>query len=244
MPADPAGRNGGPRGGESHGGPDGFDPHSITRVVLRPVASSLPLGFRAFGVGTILLTVLELHWLPPAQDRYLMIMVLAFVVPLEGLAGLLGYFSRDVGAATALTTLSASWCVTALIVLGTPPGARSPALGIFLLILGTVMLLLVAAAAESKPLFAVLLALGASRFALTGVYQVAGLPITETVAGWIGVPLAGFALYGMIALLLEDGKQQTVLPLGRRGRARSSLEGDLASQIEHAEREAGVRRQL
>jgi hypothetical protein len=35
-----------------------------------------------------------------------------------------------------------------------------------------------------------------------------------------------------------------VLPLGRRGRARSSLEGGLADQLCHAEQEAGVRRQL
>ncbi|MBO0817979.1 MAG: hypothetical protein J2P30_22840 [Actinobacteria bacterium] len=33
-------------------------------------------------------------------------------------------------------------------------------------------------------------------------------------------------------------------PLGRRGRARSSLEGGLGRQIEQAEREPGVRRQL
>ena len=37
----------------------------MTRIVLRPVASSLPLGFLAFGVGTILLTALELKWVPP-----------------------------------------------------------------------------------------------------------------------------------------------------------------------------------
>ena len=44
--------------------------------------------------------------------------------------------------------------------------------------------------------------------------------------------------------MLEDSAQRTVLPTGRRGRARSSLEGSLTHQIEAAEREAGVRRQL
>ena len=63
-------------------------------------------------------------------------------------------------------------------------------------------------------------------------------------AGWIGGPLAAFALYGGLALLLEDSASQTVLPLGRRGRARTSLESDLGHQIEHAEREPGARRQL
>jgi succinate-acetate transporter protein len=238
MPADPGQQDG------SGSGPDGFNPHSMTRIMLRPMASALPLGFFAFGTGTILLTVLELKWLPLAQDSQLMKMVLAFVVPLEVLAGLFAFVTRDVGAATALTVLGASWAATALVTLSTPAGGQSPSLGIFLLILATIMLVLLTGAVESKPLFAVLLGIGACRFALTGVFQLTGAPLIETVAGWIGVPLAGFSLYGGLALLLEDGRQQTVLPLGRRGRARASLEGDLASQIEHAEREAGVRRQL
>ena len=77
------------------------------------------------------------------------------------------------------------------------------------------------------------------------VYQAAlGGTAVLHVAGWIGPPLAAFSLYGGLALLLEDGAQRTVLPIGRRGRARSSLEGGIGSQIEQAEREAGVRRQL
>lgn len=32
----------------------------MTRIVLRPLASSLPLGFFAFGTGTVLLTAAEL----------------------------------------------------------------------------------------------------------------------------------------------------------------------------------------
>jgi hypothetical protein len=52
--------------------------------------------------------------------------------------------------------------------------------------------------------------------------------------------LAAFALYGALALLSEDWASQ----VGRRGRARTSLEGDFGDQIEHAEWEPGVRRQL
>ena len=53
-----------------------------------------------------------------------------------------------------------------------------------------------------------------------------------------------FALYGGLALLLEESMQRMVLPLGRRGRARTSLEGDFEHQVRQAEQEAGVRRQL
>jgi uncharacterized protein len=119
---------------------------TVFRVVLRPIASSLPLGFFAFTVGTVLLTALEL--------------------------------------------------------------------------------------------------IGAGRFALTGVYQATGNTPVEHVAGWMGVPLGAFALYGGLALLLEEGTQRMVLPIGRRGRSRTSPEDSFAHRVHQAELEPGVRRQL
>jgi hypothetical protein len=220
-------------------------PEAMTRIVLRPVASSLPLGFFAFGTGTILLTALELKWVPVSQGSALMVMVLAFVVPLEVLAGVFAFLARDSGAASALTMLGAAWAATALTVLRTPPGATSASLGIFLLTLSAMMLILSAGALRSKPLFGVLLLAGACRFVLTGLYELAiGGTGLEQASGWIGLPLVVLSLYGGLALLLEDGAQRTVLPLGRRGRARTSLEGDLEHQIEQAESEPGIRRQL
>jgi uncharacterized protein len=170
--------------------------------------------------------------------------VLAFVVPLELLAGVFAFLARDSGAATALALLGAAWAGVAVTGLSGPPGGRSQALSVVLLTLAPVMLLLSVAALKAKPLFAVLLAVGGARFGLTGVYQATGVTAWADVAGWIGPPLAAFTLYGGLALLLEDGASETILPLGRRGRARTSLEGDLGHQIEHAEREPGVRRQL
>ena len=227
-------------------GPDReLAPEAITRIVLRPVATSLPLGFLAFGAGTLLLTALELRWVPPAQGTTLMVMVLAFVVPLEVMAGIFAFLARDSGAATALSLLGAAWAATALTVFRGPPGGLSTSLGIFLLTLTAMMLVLAVGALRSKPLFGVLLLIGACRFVLTGLYEI-GLGGTglEQASGWIGLPLVVFAIYGAQALLLEDGAQRTVLPLGRRGRARTSLEGDLGHQIEQAETEPGIRRQL
>jgi hypothetical protein len=141
--------------------------------------------------------------------------------------------------------LGAAWTATALTVLGEQPGGLSTSLGIFLLTLAAMMLVPSAGAPRSKPLFGVLLMLGACRFALTGLYQAAiGGGALERASGWIGLPLVALSIYGGLALLLEDGAQQTVLPLGRRGRARTSLEGDLGHQIEQAESEPGIRRQL
>lgn len=127
-----------------------------------------------------------------------------------------------------------------------PGGQRSPALGLFMLIMAASMIGLAVGAFRAKPAFSALLVVGANRFALTGVYQATpGTARTiEQISGWIGVPLAAFAIYEGLALLLEDAAQRTVLPIGRRGRAGLSIEGDIAHQIEQAEREAGIRRQL
>ncbi len=138
-------------------------------------------------MGTILLSAVELHWTPLAQTRPLMIMILAFVVPLELIAGLLAFPARDVGAATGLSLLSAAWAATAVTVLHGPPGGRSMALAIFLLMMTAIMLVLSAASLRAKPAFGLLLMVGACRFALTGIYQGSlGGPVIATVAGWIG----------------------------------------------------------
>jgi hypothetical protein len=84
-------------------------PEDLTRIVLRPLASSLPLGFFAFGTGSVLLSSLELHWVPQDQTRPLMVLILVFVVPLEFLAGILAFLARDGGAATALSVLARCW---------------------------------------------------------------------------------------------------------------------------------------
>ena len=73
--------------------------------------------------------------------------------------------------------------------LRSPPAARSTVLGIFLLFLATAMLLLVITAARAKPLFSVLFAAGASRFALTGAYQITGSSSLERTA-WLDRPPA------------------------------------------------------
>lgn len=148
------------------------------------------------------------------------------------------------GAATGLTTLSAAWAATAIVLLHAPPGGLSRPLAVFLLTLTPLMLVMSAVSVTGKPLFGLLLFIGACRFALTGLYQGSGTVLVEHAAGWLGLPLGAFALYGGLALLLEESHQRMVLPLGRRGRARTSMEGSFAHQVHQAEQEPGVRRQL
>ncbi len=215
----------------------------MTRIMLRPLASSLPLGFFAFGTGTTLLTAVELSWIPLAQQALLLQLALIVVVPLELLAGILAFLARDGGAATALAFLAAVWAGIAAISLQGPPGARSPVLALFLLTIAPMMLGFGAAALRGKPAFAVLILLGFARFTVTGLYQAIGGHGLELTAGWLGVPLAVVAMYGGFALLLEDTSGRAVLPIGRTGAARLPG-GALGEHLDRTTEEAGVRSQL
>lgn len=239
MPQQSSGR---PQPAPKEPGPPTYD--RVTRIMLRPLGSSLPLGFFAFGTGSVLLSALELGWVPQAQSSSVFLLVLVFVVPLELMAGIFAFLARDSGAATALSTLAAVWAGTSLTLLMGQPGQRNPVVAVFLLCVAPLMLALFATSIRGKPLFGVLLLLGASRFVLIGAYHAGGHRTLETVAAGVGIALDAFALYAGLALLLEDTLQRTVMPLGRRGRARLSLEGGLGRQLERVEGEAGVRRQL
>ena len=149
-----------------------------------------------------------------------MILVLSFVSPPELLAGFFAFLARDVGVATGLTLLGATWAGTALLLLSGSTSGRSPALGLFLLTMAANMIALACGAMRTKPAFAALLLVGASRFVLTGAYQVArGGSRCDRAYLWLDrAPASGIrALWGL-ALLLEDAAQRTILPIGRRGR--------------------------
>ncbi|WP_329214892.1 acetate uptake transporter family protein [Streptomyces sp. NBC_00683] len=216
----------------------------MTRIVLRPIASPLPLGFFALGVGSVVLSSLQLAWVPAGQSSILLLLVLIFVVPLQSVAGLFAFLARDAGAGTAMLLLGAAWAGTSVTSLDSPPGRPVVAQAVFLLALVPFVLALAGAAAQSKPLFAVLLTLTALRFGLTGLYEAGLGNALQVAAGWTGLGIGVYALYGGLALLVEDSKQRTVLPLFRRGAARRSIEGGLREQLTAAQQEAGVRHQL
>ncbi len=219
-------------------------PDPAVRIFLRPMASPLPLGFFAFGVGTTMFTALELGWVPVDQAPVLATIMAAFVVPLEIIPAVLAYWARDVGGATALGIFGMTWAAVATVMLTGKPGELSPMLGVFMITVGVVIVLLAIAALPSKPVLGGLLLLSCARFVLTGLYQAGAGHAWETASGWAGIPLGVAAMYFGLALMLEDAQRSTVLPLARRGRARTSLGTHLGGQVEAIEREAGVRGQL
>jgi succinate-acetate transporter protein len=223
---------------------DGQAPVDLARIVLRPIASSAPVGFYAFGVGTIVYTALELRWIPDAQISVLALVLLCFSAPLQLVAGLIAYTARDAGLATAMTIFGMAWVTIGVTSLTAPAGSRSAVLGIFMLVIAVIVAAIGAGAVRTRPLLSGLAGLAFTRYALTGIYQLTGLSGFERVSGWVGVPIVLISVYGGTAFLLEDTTGRTILPLGRRNAALVALQGGLGDQLGRIAQEAGVRHQL
>src|SRR4051794_37613575 len=176
--------------------------------------------------------------------RTVALLGLVFVAPLQLLAAVFAVLARDAGGATTLATLGLSWAAIGAVSLTGSPQTTDPALGLFLVCLAVVVLALAGAAAAERPVLGVLLLLASVRFVLNGLYELLGDGWLERASGWVGVPIVGAALYVGLALLIEDARKETVLPLGRRGAAQGALQHGLDQQVRGIEREAGVRARL
>jgi len=223
---------------------DGPLAQEATRIVLRPIASPLPLGFLALFVGSLLVSALQLHWVPVAQRHEIAIGVLALTVPLQLIACLYGFLCRDVVASTGLGLLGGTWAVLGVTSLTTPPQATSPGLGILLVVAAGALLVPTVAALHSKVVAAVLLALAAVRFAITGGYELTSAPGWQYASGICGVVVAGLALYAALAAEVDSATRRNLLPLLRPESGQRAVSGRLTDQTQTLPREAGVRQQL
>src|SRR4051812_47453037 len=100
-----------------------------TRIMLRPIANPLPLGFLALAGGTLVVSALQLGWIASTEGKNVGLILVAFVVPLQILTSIFGYLGRDIAAGTGMGILSGTWLSIALVKLENPPGATSDALG-------------------------------------------------------------------------------------------------------------------
>ena len=216
----------------------------VTRIILRPLASPLPLGFFAFGMGSVLQSTLQFGLIPQTDIQNLALLFGTFVFPLELLAALLAFPSRETVGATILSIIAFSWLGTAIVTYVSGPDPTSPTIGYLYLSIALILLLLGAVGALGDPLLASVTFLAFFRYGLTGLYELLALNWVQTVSGIIGCAIFALSLYGGLALALEDVQHRTVLPFGRRGEARDAIEGELGDQVGPITKEAGVRKQL
>lgn len=110
------------------------------RIVLRPVATPLPLGFLGLFVATLSFASLQLGWIADRQGSTIALAVLGLTVPVQLLASVFGFLARDPVAGTGMGVLAGTWAAAGLATLTSPPGANSPGLGVVLLASGAAML--------------------------------------------------------------------------------------------------------
>jgi uncharacterized protein len=145
------------------------------RIVVRPYATSLALGFFSFGIGMLLLGGLANGWLHPSDRHTVGLILAAFVFPLELLSAVIAFLARDAFGATGLGLFATSWLTLGLADTQASQGALSRAVGLYEFGFAFTIALLAIAAISGKPLIAVILGIsavlfrrGASRESLEG----------------------------------------------------------------------------
>jgi hypothetical protein len=201
------------------------------------------LSILALGIGSILLTALQLHWIAATNMPQVAEVVLVAVVPLQLMGAIFCFLIRDVVMATGFGLLTGSWAATGLLMLSAQPGGRSQVLGLLAVVIAAALLVPALSAGLSKPAGAVLMLVAATRFAFTGVYQLGAPSAWQTVSGIIGIGLVAAALYAAAAFALEDARHHPVLPVSRRSTGAQAMSGDLGRQLESLPAEAGVRQE-
>src|SRR5690606_25015569 len=107
---------------------------ATARLVLRPLANPLPLGFTALAGGTFVVSGLQLGWVDAGEGSHVALILLAFVFPLQLVVSILGFLARDIVAGTGMGILAGTWLSVALVMLTSPPATTSDALGLLLLV--------------------------------------------------------------------------------------------------------------
>lgn len=217
---------------------------AITRIVLRPLATPLPLGFLGLFLATMALAGLQLGWVPGSQQTVLAIGILVFTVPVQFIACVYGFLVRDLVAGTGMGLLAGSWGTVGLVLLLSHPGSRSAGLAWILVLAGFTLAIPATAAFQTKMLAGAVNLMAAIRFWVTAVYEWGAPHAWETAAGAVGIALAALAAYAALAFEVEDQRRETVLPTFRRSSGVQAMTGDLVDQVSRAQHEAGVRKQL
>jgi uncharacterized protein len=218
---------------------------TVARVTLRPIGSPLPLGAFALVPAGLLLAGAQLGWFTTSDLKVLPLLLLGFAVPLQLVAAVFAFLGRDSLVGTGFSLFTGTWLAYGLASLSSPPGHTSHLLGVFFLAVGGIFALLTGGGlVGGKAAAGAVILAGSARFVLSGIYQLTNSTGVEHAAGIMGLVFVAVAAYVGFATLMEDSARRSILPIGRRGLARSAFADGLGAQLDELEHEAGVREQL
>jgi uncharacterized protein len=225
---------------------DGLRPDAtVARIMLRPLGSPLPLGAFALVPAGMLLAGFQLGWFAQRDAKMVAVLVLGFTVPLQLMSSIFGFLSRDALVGTGFGIFSGVWLAFGLNDVTGRAGATSPVLGVFFLSCGALCVLLMTGGfVGGKVAAGTVILAGSARFILSGLYELIATTGLEHAAAIVGLVFVGVAAYTGLASLLEDAGNRSILPLGRRKRARAAIDEGLERHLSELHQEAGVREQL
>jgi succinate-acetate transporter protein len=189
--------------------------------VTVPPANPAALGLVAFGLTTVLLSLINAGVLPAGGEPVVLPLALTFGGLMQIIAGLAEFRVANTFGATAFCSYGAFWWWFALLLLFAGNGVidiskAGPTVGVALLLWGVLTLYLwIGTFRLSRILFAIFLTLWIT-FLLLGLGSMTGNTWLTHLGGWLGLICGSLAMYGSFGIVTNATFGRTVVPLGER----------------------------
>ena len=190
-------------------------------VTVVPVANPAALGLVAFGLTTVLLSLINAGVLPEGGEGVVIPLALAYGGFIQILAGLLEFRLGNTFGMTAFLSYGAFWWWFAFLLLFAHQGmidisGAGPTIGVALLLWGLLTLYLwISTFRLPRILFLIFLTLWVT-FLLLGLGGVMGAANLKHLGGWLGLVCGSLAVYGSFGLVTNATWGRPVIPLGEK----------------------------
>ena len=190
-------------------------------IVVTPAANPAGLGLVAFGLTTVLLSLVNAGVLPPGGEGVVIPLALAFGGLMQIFAGAFEFKLGNTFGMTAFLSYGAFWWWFAFLLLFAHNhwidiSAAGPTVGVALLLWGVLTLYLwISTFRLPKILFLVFLTLWVT-FGLLGVGAITANAQLTHLGGWLGIICGTLAMYGSFGIVTNATFGRTVVPLGAR----------------------------
>ncbi|MEO8456007.1 MAG: acetate uptake transporter [Sphingomicrobium sp.] len=190
-------------------------------AIAVPAANPAALGLVAFGLTTVLLSLVNAGVLPPGGEPVVIPLALAFGGLMQIFAGAFEFRLGNTFGMTAFFSYGAFWWWFAFLLLFAHNNwidisAAGPTIGVALLLWGVLTLYLwISTFRLPRILFLIFLTLWVT-FALLGVGAISANSQLTHLGGWLGIVCGTLAIYGSFGIVTNATFGRTVVPLGAR----------------------------
>ncbi len=185
----------------------------------KPQVNPAGLGLAAFGLTTVLLSLINAGVLPPGGENVVIPLAIALGGTAQIIAGIAEIGTGNTFGTTAFIAYGAFWWWFALLLLLGHNGildlkAVGPTIGAALTLWGVFTLYMwIATFKLARIVFLVFLTLWVTFF-LLGFGAMLAMPNLSHFGGWLGILCGSLALYGSFAIVTNSTFGRTVLPIG------------------------------